>query len=190
MKVGHLLLIACLLAACKSKTAKVNADSAKAKPVKVLPASYKVANTVTPTKADTSDIAEQLDAYVNYYVVVADTGLNYYSLRDRMFDLNKSFGIPIDTMERGYNKAKDLIALSDKDEDEIYAGEYYPRRFPSKTLSLEYLDTYQFDTSPKTIALVAGIYENKTSADSALQAIDKVKTAFTFKGRGYVGCMH
>jgi len=190
MKTYYLLIIVCLLAACKSKPAKVNTDSAKVKKVKVLPASYKAANTVIPTKADTSDIAEELDAYVDYYVVVADTGLNYYSLRDKMFELNRTTGIAIDTMERGYNKAKDLIALSDKDEDEIYAGEYYPRRFPSKTLSLEYLDTYQFDTSPKTIGLITGIYENKTNADSALQAIDKVKTAFVFKGRVYVGCMH
>ncbi|MFC0515803.1 hypothetical protein ACFFGT_16395 [Mucilaginibacter angelicae] len=190
MKVSHLLLIACLLAACKPKPVKVIADSSKVEKVKVLPASYKVANTITPTKTDTSDIAEQLDAYAGYYIVVADTGLNYYSLRDKMFELNRTTGIVIDTMERGYNKAKDLIALSDKDEDEIYAGAYYPRRFPSKTLSLEYLDTYQFNTSPKTIALITGIYENKASADSALQAIDKIKTAFVFKGRVYVGCMH
>jgi uncharacterized protein YcfL len=190
MKVQCLFLIACLLVACKSKPALINTDSSKVKKIKVLPASYKASNMVVPTNEDTSGLSEQLDAYADYYVVVADTSLNYYSLRDKMFELNKSSDIPIDTMERGYNKAKDLIALSDKDEDEIYAGEYYPRRSPSKTLSLEYLDTYQFDTSPKTIALVAGIYENKNSADSALQVINKVKTAFVFKGRVYVGCMH
>ncbi len=190
MKAQCLLLIACLLVACKSKHTKPDIDSSKIKKLKVLPASYKASNKVVSINTDTSDISEQIDAYADYYVVVADTGLNYYSLRNKMFELNKSSNIPIDTMERGYNKSKDLIALSDKNEDEIYAGEYYPRRFPSKTLSLEYLDTYQFNTSPKMIALVAGIYENKNSADSALQVIDRVKAAFVFKGRVYVGCMH
>ncbi|QEM12551.1 hypothetical protein [Mucilaginibacter rubeus] len=190
MKIPFLFLIVCLLTACKAKPSKANRDTSKSKIVKVLPASYKASNKVISTTADTADIDEQRDAYANYYIVVADTGLNYYLLRDKMFELNKSSNIPIDTMDRGYNKAKDLIALSDKDEDEIYAGEYYPRRYPSKTLSLEYLDTYRYNTGPKTIALVAGIYENKNSADSAFQVIDKLKTAFVFKGRVYVGCMH
>ena len=189
MKVQYLLLIACLLVACKSKHTKPDIDSSKIKKLKVLPASYKSVTKIKATVIDTSNTDNEA-AYANYYILVTDTGINYYTLRDIMFDLNKSSDIPIDTMERGYNKAKDLIALSDKDEDEIYAGEYYPRRFPSKTLSFEYLDTYQYNTSPKTIALVAGIYESKNSADSALQVINKLKTAFVFKGRVYAGCMH
>ncbi|WP_431199139.1 hypothetical protein ACQ86K_27665 [Mucilaginibacter sp. P19] len=189
MKVHFLLIIVCLFAACKSKPSDKDTHSLKVKHVKVLASSYKNTIKIKAAGIDTSNTDSE-PAYANYYILIADTGINYYTLRNRMFALNKLSGIPIDTMERGYNKAKDLIALSDKDEDEIYAGEYYPRRFPSKTLSLEYLENYQFDTSPKTIALVAGIYENKNSADSALQVIDKVKTAFVFKGRVYVGCMH
>lgn len=190
MKVLYLLLIACLLAACKSKPAKVNADSSKIKPVKILSASYKTSSAVKPTANDTSETDDMANQYEDYYIVVADTGISYYSLRDKMFELNKSSGIPIDTMDRHYNKAKDLIALPDNYDDDIYAGEYYPRREPSNTLSLEYLDTYKPGSGQKTIALVTGIYETKASADSALIAINKSETAFAFKSKVYIGCMH
>ena len=55
-------------------------------------------------------------------------------------------------MERTYDKAKNLIALPDNHEDEIYAGDYLPRRYPSSTLSLEYLQFYQEAASEKSIA--------------------------------------
>jgi len=78
-----------------------------------------------------------------YFVLVADTGKDYSSLRRKMFDLRNTLKISIDTMGRIYNKKKNLIALPDNDKDEIYAGEYFPRRFPSEKLSLEYLNFYQ-----------------------------------------------
>jgi len=76
-------------------------------------------------------------------------------------------------MGRFYNKKKNLIALPDNDEDEIYAGDYFPRRFPSDNLSLEYLNFYQRQAAEKTIALVTGIYETEKSADSALTVLHK-----------------
>jgi len=96
---------------------------------------------------DTSDSAVQNMA--TYFVVVADTNLDYNFLRKEMFDLNRQLKIPIDTMGRFYNTAKNLIALPDNDDDEIYAGDYYPRRYPSEDLSLEYLDFYQSPAGKK-----------------------------------------
>ena len=190
MKTAYLLLLICIMASCKPKAAKT-VDEAKVKPVKVLPASYKTTQAIQASKAvDTAQIDGQADAYADYYIVIADTGRSYDALRSKMFDLNKSLNIPIDTMERSYNKAKDLIALSEKDEDEMYAGEYYPRREVSDFLSLEYLYMYKPDAKEKTIALVRGIYGNKAAADSALLAMGQSKTAFAFKAKVYVGCMH
>ncbi|MBX2930638.1 MAG: hypothetical protein KF781_01685 [Chitinophagaceae bacterium] len=87
-----------------------------------------------------------------------------------------------------------MIALPDDDEDEIYAGDYFPRRFPSETtenLSLEYLNFYQENARDKTIALVAGIYEKENSADSALIILKKVEQrGFKIKAKIYTGCMH
>ncbi len=189
MKTLYLLLLVCAIASCKPKSAKTNSD-AKVKPVKVLPASYKTTQALRSKTADSTQNDIDTINYADYYIVVADTGLNYNGLRSKMFDLKKSLNIPIDTMGRSYNKAKDLIALSDKDEDEIYAGEYYPRRSVSDFLSLEYLNQYKSDAREKTIALVRGIYENKTSADSALLAMGQSKPAFAFKAKVYIGCMH
>ncbi len=136
--------------------------------------------------------SEEIDRdFTTYYIVVADTGMDYFLLHNKMFELSEQLNIPIDTMDRYYNKAKDLIALSDDDEDDIYAGEYYPRRFPSAHLSLEYLDFYTEKAGKKTIALVSGLYETDKSADSALAILKKAASnSFTLKSLVYVGCMH
>ncbi|MBD8490747.1 hypothetical protein IFO69_18490 [Echinicola sp. CAU 1574] len=136
---------------------------------------------------------EETTGYNNatFFVVVADTSLDYSILRKKMFDINKKLNIQIDTIGRFYNKTKNLIALPDNDENEIYAGNYFPRRFPSDNLSLEYLDFYQRPAGEKTIALVTGIYETEKSADSALTVIHNIeKKAFKIKADIYVGCMH
>jgi hypothetical protein len=191
MKTAYLLLLICIITSCKPKPAKTDSD-AKVKPVKVLPASYKSTQALqAASSADTSQTDEQADAYADYYIVVADTGRSYDALRGKMFDLNRSLNIPIDTMDRSYNKAKDLIVYPDNyADDEMYAGDYYPRREVSDFLSLEYLYVYKPSAKEKTIALVRGIYGNKASADSALQTMGQSKTAFAFKGKVYVGCMH
>jgi hypothetical protein len=126
-----------------------------------------------------------------YFVVIADTGKSYAELQKKMMRWSSRLSIPVDTMGRTYNWRKDLIALPEDDEDEIYAGEYYPRRFPSEHFSLEYLDFYTSEIPQKTIALVAGLYESKTRADSALIALKKVAPkAFVHESVIFTGCMH
>jgi hypothetical protein len=129
--------------------------------------------------------------YAVCYVTVADTGRNYYKLHMLMTMLHDKLNVPIDTMNRHYDAKKDNIVVADNDEDEMYRGEYFPRRFPSAYLSLEYYTTYADESSKKNIALVAGIYDAKSSADSALAAIRAVAPrSFVVKGRVFVGCMH
>jgi hypothetical protein len=144
------------------------------------------------TVADTMVTEEAEDyEYATYYLVVADTGTSYYPLQQKMVRLSKALGIPVDTMGRHYDAGKDLIALPDNDEDEIYAGQYYPRREPSEYLSLEYLNYYQSAAPEKTIALVRGIYGSELAAKKALAALQPgAGTAFAVKARVYVGCMH
>jgi hypothetical protein len=179
------------LAACKSKPTTHEQDTTKSKTVKVLPASFKASSKVSPTNADSSDIAEQIDAYADFYIVIADTGRNYYPLRDKMLELSHATGIAIDTMDRYYDKKKDLIKLPDNyPEDDIFAGDYFIRRNPSETLSLEYLDSYKPNSDKKMIALVSGVYQDKASADSALKILQPSETAFAIKSKLYVGCLH
>jgi len=137
---------------------------------------------------DTSTVNED---YTDYWIVIADSGLDYPQLLNRMVQLKNECNLPVDSMGRFYNKKKNLIALPDDDEDELYAGEYYPRRFESDYLSIEYLNFYQSSSSEKMMSIVAGIYEDKLKADSLYTALKpKCNTLMKFKTNLYTGCMH
>lgn len=130
--------------------------------------------------------------YATYYIVIACAGKAYTPLQQQMFSLSRQLPMDIDTMGRTYDKVKKLIALPVNADDDIYAGEYYPRRYPSVFLSLEYLGYYNGHAGDeKTIALVAGIYANKKDAEKALIILRKrAPEAFSLKAKVYVGCMH
>jgi tetratricopeptide (TPR) repeat protein len=135
---------------------------------------------------------------IRCFVVIADTGRNYFKLREKMFNLSNELKISIDTMGRGYIKKKNLIGLPENDDDPDYAGSYFPRRYFSDNLSLEYINYYtrkDFDYENKnnqmTIAIVAGVIAKENEANKLLQKIKKIESrAFILKGVIYRGCMH
>jgi len=184
----HFYFIICtlFLTACSSASADKKIDEVKvAQPAKTLTAQKSI------TAKITGETAAADSAYATYFVVIVDTGANYQLLHKKMFDVNSALNIPIDTMGRFYNPTKKLIALPDDDEDEIYAGDYFPRRYPSENLSLEYLSFYKERAGEKTIALVSGIYESERSADSALTVLKKAeKGVFMIKADIFIGCIH
>jgi hypothetical protein len=182
----YIVLISLLSACSTNPTHNLHADLFTGKSIGILSNIHSPASSYGHQHYDSTD-----NEIATYYVVVADTGIAYYNLHKKMFHLNEKLNIAIDTMGRFYNKSKNLIALPDNDPDEIYAGNYFPRRFPSENLSLEYLYVYQHQAGEKTIALVTGIYETAMQADSALSVISKYeKNAFTIKANIYVGCLH
>lgn len=131
--------------------------------------------------------------YMDAYIVVADTAQDYFSLRREMLELSHKCQIPIDTLDRGYDTTKNMICLPENYEDEVYAGEYFPRRAPSESFSLEYLAYYSDSViaSDKTIALVAAIADTQEAADAVLRKIQKYKVyAFMLRTKIYMGCMH
>ncbi len=169
-------------------------NSASTAPVKkeiaVSKAEIKKAKTIQGI-SDTDLNQEVPNDYAEYYVVIADTGENYLSLQQTMLALSKTTGIKIDTLDRSYRSDKNLIALPDNYDDDIYAGDYYPRRSPGTFLSIEYLNLYKEDSPEKMMALISGIYENKSSADSALEVVNNTKMyAFIQKTKMYIGCIH
>jgi hypothetical protein len=154
----------------------------------------KDSTTIKPLPNSTATTATETEDTVatnaTYYLVVTDTGTAYQSLRESMVQLHQQTAIEIDTMGRHYNAAQNLIALPDNDPDEIYAGDYFPRRYPGNTLSIEYLHFYRA-AGNKTMAVVAGMYETPKAADSALTILKKYKpAAFGFSASIYIGCMH
>ncbi len=143
-----------------------------------------------PTSSD-SALSNAEEDYVVLYAVIADTGYSYFELDKRMYDISSSLKITVDTMGRFYDTKKKKIVLSDTDEDEMYRGQYFPRRFPSSYLSMEYYETYSNDTSGELMAICAGLFENETDADSVLTSIrSKASKAFKVPARMYLGCMH
>jgi hypothetical protein len=148
-------------------------------------------DTMVATAPLTDTLNPEYSDYTTYYMAIADTGRNYYKLDEKMYDLSIMLNFPIDTMGRHYDRRKDNIILSENDEDEMYRGEYYPRRSPGEHLSLEYLTFFDTSADLKTIALIAGIYETQRAADSMVRLLrEHSSIAYTLKGHVYVGCMH
>lgn len=181
-KILSILSISFLLASCENNAPKEgvisNSDTAKA-------------DTIAATAHPIDTLNPEYSDYTTYYMAVADTGRNYYKLDEKMYDLSIMLNFPIDTMARHYDRKKDNIILSENDEDEIYRGEYYPRRSPSEHLSIEYLSFFDSSADNKTMVLLAGVYETQRSADSMVKLLKgQASTAYTLKGQVYVGCMH
>lgn len=91
--------------------------------------------------------------YMNAFIIVADTSESYEILHKKMYELSSKLNFEVDTMGRGYDKNKGLICLPENHEDEIYAGDYFPRRYPSDKLSLEYLDYYKKEINHLVVLL-------------------------------------
>lgn len=185
IRLSYFLLLI-FISACATKPVKISGEDNNA---------AKADTTKKPATKNTTNHSFLEDSsemnFATYYVVIADTSTDYYLLDNKMFELSRQLTIPIDTMGRFYNKIKNLIALPDHDEDEIYAGDYFQRRLPSENLSLEYLNVYQNKAGEKTIALVTGIYETEKRADSAVVSLRGIeKNVFKIKAILYEGCMH
>lgn len=201
------LLAAVLLAACTTQPDPA-AQAAAAAPLRSAPDSVlpeppaaPVAAVVlkpadeAPPAADTA--ADSSGEYETVYVVIADTSRQYRPLRQQMLRLQAATRQRIDTLGRFYDPKKNLIRLPDtapagdeKTFDEMYAGEYYPRRMPDATLSVEYADQY-LTARPKSMALVMGIYEQPARADSLLAVVRRTApAAFRVKTSVYMGCLH
>lgn len=140
---------------------------------------------------DKDSLAGEGSEIATLYLVITDTGTNYPTLLQRMVTLKEEMGVTIDSMDRYYDSKKKKIILPANHEDELYAGRYFPRRFPSTDLSVEYLETYLAGAGKNTMAVVAGIFEKEKSADSTLKAIRQTdKDAFKLKTELYLGCAH
>ena len=132
--------------------------------------------------------AEEDDQYEELFVVFADTGQDYFALKRKMTDLSSLLVKEIDTMGRYYDRSKDRITLPEDDEDEIYAGDYFMRRFPSDDLSIEYLVAYYKPSGKNTMALMVGIYDDENVADSVCKLVKYTsKRAFSTKAEIYHG---
>jgi hypothetical protein len=184
MKVYYCLALALLLFSCKKQEETITDTTNKSDSITAKPVSK---NNLQKTE----DEEDSYNEFETMYIVIADTSDNYRILHQKMFSLHEISSAKIDTMGRYYNTEKRQIVSPDDDEDEMYRGEYFPRRYPSNHLSLEHLDFFKKGSDNTTMPLVTGIYETKKSADSALVYLKPIeKKAFVLKSEVYIGCMH
>lgn len=154
----------------------------------------------TPVIKDSTvemDLAEEDTAwdiqseYDTVYITIADTGSNYHVLDAMMYALRGMLPATVDTLGRFYDEGRDSLVLPLDVEDEIWAGDYYPRRIEGGELSLEYLAWYTDRSLPNTFALFTGIWPSRASADSAVSAQrHAAQKAFVLEASIYMGCMH
>jgi hypothetical protein len=171
-----------MIASCgQSAPAKVSAQQPKP-----------LADTFVLTKDTVLNEVPEEDLWEECYLVVADTGTDYYTLRGILEDVKHITGQEIDTFGRYYNVEKDSLILPEDDADEMWAGAYFPRREMTPAGSIEYLDAYRRrDTSSRMLAAVAGLFAEKRGADSMLALIRKqYQGAWVMKTEVYMGCMH
>ena len=125
------------------------------------------------------------------HIVIADTGNDYYQVRRRMLELNTLTNLPIDTMHRYFNSNHNRIMLPDSLEDELYGTYYFMRRYPSNSLSIEYLDHYDTTATENCMALFGGMFSDRYKADSLLQIIQpKYPKGYVLTVDMFMGCMH
>ncbi|RTQ51556.1 hypothetical protein EJV47_07085 [Hymenobacter gummosus] len=161
------------------------------------PPAAPVAATAVPNEMSPNEAADSLaDETEIRYVVIADTSRQYRPLLRQMLRLQAATAQRIDSMGRFYDAKKNLIRLpdeappGDKSFDDLYAGDYYPRRLGDSTLSVEYTVLYT-PAHPKSMALVAGIFEQPGPADSLLAVVRRTAPrAFRVKSSLYMGCLH
>ncbi len=129
--------------------------------------------------------------YNTVYLVVADTSADYRALNRKMYSIQDAFGIAIDTLGRYFNETTKKLVLPEDNEDEIYAGDYIPRRLISETMSIEYLGFYTPKSKDKTFAIVTGIFGLKSQASTIQKKLVKdYPNSFVLESKIFMGCMH
>lgn len=126
---------------------------------------------------------------VQSYIVISDTSYSFYELEKKLTKYSLDYNLKIDMQDKTYDLHKKQICLPENHEDELYAGTYYPRRYSSEYLSIEYIQYYQEDLKKDLMGIIFLITEDKKEAQRKLKNLD-INSAYILKAKIYVGCMH
>jgi len=125
------------------------------------------------------------------FVIIVRGGTDYNQLRRQMMSLSDKSGWEVDTLGRGFIQETGQIALPINHEDELYAGHYFHKRYDTESLSVEYLSAYQESANSDILALVAGIYSDRSTAQEALKRLKRYEPeAYLLESQLYMGCAH
>jgi hypothetical protein len=159
----------------------------------------KIGNTIagdgSSGSMDSLAFEEEDGDYSLFHIISIAESYSYDSLHRLGESLSKKMDVKLETMGRVYDPEKGVVVSMD-DEDEMYRGEYYPRRFSGDFLSIEM--KYSFSDSSEKInandlkmVLIGGIFEKQQQADSVFRIIKaSYPGARLFANELYIGCMH
>jgi hypothetical protein len=131
--------------------------------------------------------------WLTQYIVVAEESNVYKTLRSSAIKLSQQVSIPYSDQDQKWSVKKGLYLREDSDDD-IWAGQYFPRRYEDSLITLEMRD-YYLDSMPtkptKTMVVLAGIFDTKQEADFRLKLIKRYRPlAYVRKSKLYMGCIH
>lgn len=148
---------------------------------------------VIPVVQESTDTTEVFEEMQDYYIIVADEGYDYDALQKKGLEVADLLKVNFDQKGRIYESGKGIIVPYD-DKDEVYRGEYYPRRFEGEEISIEMHDYYALEDAPTDttrMILVAGMYETPEKAQIVLQKLKPfVPGAELMEREMYIGCLH
>lgn len=133
---------------------------------------------------DTNGCHSELQAY---WILIGDTSRLYWPLLRHASEVAKAHTIVFDSLERHYDPIKQTLVLDQTSDDELYRGEYFPRRMTGTHLSIEPYNMYFSESNSKSFVEVYGIYEQ---ADSALKAMQTYPQAHIKTCKIFMGCLH
>lgn len=137
-----------------------------------------------------------------YHIVCVEEGDNYRSLRETGLKVSKFLGFKFDSLERYYDKRKKRVVLPKDHPDEIYAGEYFFRRYNDDFVSIEMRNAYPdpslkddgnsfFYSDTTKMFVFAAMYCEKKEADKLANTLKKqFKNTIVISSNIYMGCMH
>lgn len=128
-----------------------------------------------------------------YYIVEVAAGYNFDSLKSISSHAATILKSKFNMLDRVYKSGKGIV-VPDNSDDEIYRGEYYPRRPFSEDnfVSIEMSNEFDDENADKLkMVAVAGMYAEQKAADSVAALLkNKISTTTVIKRDIYMGCMH
>ncbi len=188
MKIFYLTALTLLLLQCSSSPKNQKSDGVHSEN------NSELNDTSNENGAEATDIDEAKDEEnETAFIVVLDTSDQFNKMYDLALRTSKKFNIPFDTVQKTYFPQSNLWGVSMSSGDEMYRGEYFPRRHgdEKEILSLEYQNWYDQSSRDKNLMLVANIFHFSMDAEESVARWRPFfPNAFILQREIYMGCMH
>ncbi|MFL5729450.1 MAG: hypothetical protein ACJ75J_08190 [Cytophagaceae bacterium] len=143
------------------------------------------------SEGNPDDSSATANESATFYLITLTEGYKYDSLQRFAKEAARKLHLDYDQMDRIYKPGKGIV-VKDDDDDEMYRGQYYPRRFSGNFVSIEMKSSFiRTETDAMKMLVISNIFEKSSQADSALTIVKaKYPSAQKVETVLYTGCMH